>query len=120
SFFWKLLKKNEGGKPTGELAKAIDEKFGSYDKFAEEFGTAALKVFGSGWAWLVKDSDGKLSIIGLHNQDSRLSQGLTPIIGIDVWEHAYYLKYQNPRADYIKAFSDVIDWDFANQQYTGK
>ncbi len=120
SFFWKLLKKNEGGKPTGELAKAIDESFGSFDKFTEEFGAAAAKVFGSGWAWLVKDSDGKLSIIGLPNQDSPLSQGLTPIIGLDVWEHAYYLKYQNRRADYVKAFSDVIDWDFANKQYTGK
>lgn len=120
SFFWKLLKKNSGGKPSGPLAKAIDETFGSYDKFLEQFSAAAMKVFGSGWAWLVQDKDGKLSIIGLPNQDSPISQNLRPIIGLDVWEHAYYLKYQNRRADYVKAFAEVIDWSFAERQFSGR
>ena len=110
ALFWTLLKKNEGGKPTAELAKAIDAKFGSFDAFKQEFTKAALGVFGSGWAWLSVDQAG-LRLETTPNQDSPLSAGRSPILGLDVWEHAYYLKYQNRRADYIAAFFNVIDWD---------
>ncbi len=111
SLFWETLRKNEGGKPVGDLAKSIDATFTSYEAFQKQFAEAATKVFGSGWAWLVADSSKKLSIISTPNQDSPLSQNLTPLLGIDVWEHAYYLKYQNKRADYIAAFWNVIDWE---------
>lgn len=117
SLFWQTLKKNENGKPVGELAKAIDTHFGSFDKFQEAFATAATKVFGSGWAWLVW-KDKKLSIEPSANQDSPLSSGGFPLLGIDVWEHAYYLKYQNRRPDYIKAFQNVINWDFVSDRYS--
>jgi len=113
SLFWQTLKKTENGKPTGELAKAIDASFESFPKFQESFSAAATKVFGSGWAWLVW----KLSIESSANQDSPLSTGGYPLLGIDVWEHAYYLKYQNRRADYIKAFQNVINWDFVGARY---
>jgi superoxide dismutase, Fe-Mn family len=120
SFFWKTLKKNEEGKPSGELAKAIDETFGGYAAFQTKFGEAATKVFGSGWAWLVSDGK-KLSITSTPNQDCPISKPNdkgTPIVGIDVWEHAYYLKYQNRRPEYVKAFWNVINWDYAGEQYT--
>jgi len=116
SLFWQTLKKTENGKPTGELAKAIDASFESFPKFQESFSAAATKVFGSGWAWLVW-KDKKLSIESSANQDSPLSTGGYPLLGIDVWEHAYYLKYQNRRADYIKAFQNVINWDFVGARY---
>jgi len=116
SLFWQILKKNENGKPAGDLAKAIDGNFGSFDKFQDAFNAAAAKVFGSGWAWLVWRGK-KLSVESSANQDSPLSSGGVPLMGIDVWEHAYYLKYQNRRPDYIKAFQNVINWDFVADRY---
>ena len=111
SLFWQLLKKNGGGKPGGELARAIDKKFGSFTAFQDKFTEAATKQFGSGWAWLSLGADGELLVEATPNQDSPISAGRTPLLGIDVWEHAYYLKYQNRRADYITAFYNVINWD---------
>jgi len=115
SLFWKILKKNEGGKPSGALASAIDSTFGSFDKFKEEFAKAATTRFGSGWAWLIKKADGSLAITSTPNQDNPLMDVAdvkgTPLLGLDVWEHAYYLKYQNRRPDYIAAFWNVINWD---------
>jgi superoxide dismutase, Fe-Mn family len=113
-FFWSVLKKDV--KFSGDIADAINAKFGGYDKFKELFSAAAAGVFGSGWAWLV-ESGGNLEIIGLPNQDSPLSQGKTPLLAIDVWEHAYYLKYQNRRPDYIGAFFSVINWDQVNRNF---
>ncbi len=117
SFFWKLLKPNKGARPQGELARAINESFGSFEEFQKQFNEAAAKVFGSGWAWLVVDKDKKLAVVSTPNQDTPVSQGLTPILGLDVWEHAYYLKYQNRRPEYIEAFSNVIDWDQVGNLY---
>lgn len=116
SFFWPLMKKNGGGKPTGSLAKAITDTFGSFEAFQTQFNEAAKKVFGSGWAWLVY-KDGKLSVISTPNQDPVQLQGYKPVIGLDVWEHAYYLKYQNKRPDYIAAWWNVINWDQAQKNY---
>jgi Fe-Mn family superoxide dismutase len=116
SLFWTSLKKGGGGAPKGELAKAIDTAFNNFDGFKMKFTDTAMKQFGSGWAWLVLDGK-KLSIEGLPNQDSPLSSGKTPILGIDVWEHAYYLKYQNRRADYVEAFYKVIDWDAVSARF---
>lgn len=110
SFFWKTLSSNGGGEPTGELAEAIDKKFGSFDAFKEEFGKAAATRFGSGWAWLVSNN-GELEITSTPNQNSPLMEGKTPLLGLDVWEHAYYLNYQNRRPDYVSAFWNVVDWD---------
>ena len=123
SFFWKTLKKNEGGKPSGELASAIDTTFGSYDKFKEEFTKAATTRFGSGWAWLIKKADGTLAITSTPNQDNPLMDVAevkgTPLLGLDVWEHAYYLNYQNRRPDYIAAFYNVINWDEVSKNFKG-
>ncbi|GGJ47832.1 superoxide dismutase [Virgibacillus salexigens] len=116
SLFWKILSPNGGGEPTGELAKKIDTKFGSFDKFKEEFGNAATGRFGSGWAWLVLNN-GDLEIMSTPNQDSPLMEGKTPILGLDVWEHAYYLKYQNKRPDYVSAFWNVVNWDQVAKNY---
>ncbi len=113
TFFWEIMAPNAGGTPTGALKDAIDETFGSFEDFKSEFKTAATGRFGSGWAWLVVDN-GKLSIMSTANQDSPLMEGKTPIIGLDVWEHAYYLKYKNVRPDYIAAFWEVVNWDKAN------
>lgn len=115
SFFWQTLKKDV--KFAGPAADAITKKFGGYDQFKEQFSTASANVFGSGWAWLVV-SQGNLEIVGTPNQDSPLTTGKTPILGLDVWEHAYYLKYQNRRPDYIAAFFNVINWDKVNEFYT--
>jgi superoxide dismutase, Fe-Mn family len=115
SFFWKIMSP-KGGKPDGDLAKAIDKSFESFDKFQAALTDAAMKRFGSGWAWLVADK-GKLEIISTGNQDSPLSKGQTPIMGVDVWEHAYYLKYQNRRADYVKAWWNVVNWKEAGEHY---
>jgi Fe-Mn family superoxide dismutase len=114
SFFWPLLKKNVSF--SGEISDAINAKFGSLEKFKEEFSKAALNQFGSGWAWLVL-SKGKLEIVSTSNQDSPLSQGKIPLLVIDVWEHAYYLKYQNKRADYVSAFFNIINWEQANKNF---
>jgi Fe-Mn family superoxide dismutase len=117
SLFWQMMKKNSGGEPTGELAKAIGASFGSFSTFKEIFSKAALGQFGSGWAWLVWDG-GQLKIESTPNQDSPISQQAIPLLGLDVWEHAYYLKYQNKRADYIAAWWNVVNWDFVSERYT--
>jgi len=116
SLFWQTLKK-DGGAPAGKLAQAIDASFGSLNAFQEHFTKAALGQFGSGWAWLVLGADKKLSIEPTANQDSPVSQGKQPLLGIDVWEHAYYLKYQNRRPEYVAAFLNVINWDFVTKRY---
>ena len=116
SFFWKTLSPNGGGEPTGELADKINAKFGSFDKFKEEFKTAATGRFGSGWAWLVLNN-GELEVTSTANQDSPVMEGKTPLVGLDVWEHAYYLKYQNKRPDYISAFWDVVNWEEVTNNY---
>ncbi|WP_227395141.1 superoxide dismutase [Jeotgalibacillus aurantiacus] len=116
SFFWKILSPNGGGEPTGDLASAINDKFGSFDKFKEEFAAAGAGRFGSGWAWLVVNN-GELEVTSTPNQDSPLTDGKTPILGLDVWEHAYYLKYQNKRPDYINAFWSVVDWNAVDKLY---
>jgi superoxide dismutase, Fe-Mn family len=120
TFFWNILSPKGGGNPKGNLAAAIDKKFGSFDKFKEEFTKAATTRFGSGWAWLTV-SNGEVAVSSTPNQDNPLmdvaeSKG-TPIIGLDVWEHAYYLKYQNKRPDYIAAFWNVVDWDAAEKRF---
>ncbi len=117
SLFWTVLSPNGGGEPSGELADAIDEKFGSFDDFKEKFSSTAAGQFGSGWGWLVVDKSGKLKIISTANQDSPYMHGLTPIFGVDVWEHAYYLKYQNKRPDYLSAIWDVVNWDQVEENY---
>jgi len=110
SFFWQIMAPNAGGQPIGALSDAITQTFGSFDAFKEQFGKAATTRFGSGWAWLTVDSSGALKLESTANQDSPLSQGRTPLLGLDVWEHAYYLKYQNRRPDYIAAFWNVVNW----------
>ncbi|MCB5954643.1 superoxide dismutase [Enterococcus sp. CWB-B31] len=117
SFFWEIMSPNGGGEPTGAIKDAIDEAFGSFDTFKEEFKAAATGRFGSGWAWLVVNN-GKLEIMSTPNQDSPLMEGKTPVLGLDVWEHAYYLKYKNVRPDYIAAFWNVINWDKINKYFT--
>ncbi|KQL53533.1 superoxide dismutase [Heyndrickxia shackletonii] len=116
SLFWKLLSPNGGGEPTGALADAINSKFGSFDKFKEDFAAAAAGRFGSGWAWLVLNN-GELEVTSTPNQDNPLMEGKTPLLGLDVWEHAYYLNYQNRRPDYIKAFWNVVNWDEVSKLY---
>ena len=111
SLFWPILSPNGGGRPEGDLAREIDQVFGSFDGFKEKFAGAAAGQFGSGWAWLGLTGDGKLHVHATPNQDSPLMQGHTPILGLDVWEHAYYLKYQNRRAEYIDAWWNVVNWD---------
>jgi len=110
SLFWELLSAEGGGNPSGALAEAIDNKFGSFDAFKEEFAKAGATRFGSGWAWLVLNG-GELEIMSTPNQDSPIMEGKTPLLGLDVWEHAYYLNYQNRRPDYISAFWNVVNWD---------
>jgi Fe-Mn family superoxide dismutase len=117
SLFWETIGPNGGGKPTGALAAAIDSDLGGFDKFKETFANAAATRFGSGWAFLVVGKDGKLKVYSLPNQDSPIMEGETPILGIDVWEHAYYLKYQNKRPDYIQAFFNVINWAEVGKRY---
>jgi Fe-Mn family superoxide dismutase len=117
TFFWTIMGPKKGGEPTGKLADAIKKTFGDFAKFKEQFSAAAAGRFGSGWAWLVKDKDGGLEIVSTANQDSPLSMGKKPIIGIDVWEHAYYLKYRNVRPDYVKNWWDVVNWDQAAENY---
>jgi Fe-Mn family superoxide dismutase len=116
TLFWQIMGPSGGGEPTGALAAAIDEKFGSASDFKEKFTAAAVGHFGSGWAWLVV-ADGGLEIISLPNQDSPLMEGRTPILGVDVWEHAYYLRYQNKRPDYVGAWWNTINWDEVNSRF---
>ena len=116
SLFWQVLTPNGSGAPTGELADAITSKFGSFESFKEEFTKAAMTRFGSGWAWLVVNN-GQIEVTSTPNQDSPLMEGKTPVLGLDVWEHAYYLNYQNRRPDYITAFWNVVNWDEVSKRY---
>lgn len=117
TFFWEIMGPNAGGAPEGELAAAIDAAFGSFDAFKEKFKTTALGRFGSGWAWLIAGKDGSLSIMSTPNQDNPLMEGKTAILGIDVWEHAYYLKYQYKRAAYVDAWWNVVNWAKVAEHY---
>ncbi len=117
SLFWTVLSPNGGGGPSGDLGAAIDSTFGSLDAFKEKFAAAGATRFGSGWAWLIVTKDGKLEVTSTPNQDSPLMDGNTPILGLDVWEHAYYLNYQNRRPDYITAFWNVVNWDEVAKRY---
>ena len=117
TFYWNCLAPNAGGEPTGELADAINATFGSFAQFKEEFTKCAITTFGSGWAWLVKNADGSLALVSTGNAGCPLTTGQTPILTCDVWEHAYYLKYQNRRAEYLKAFWSVVNWAEAAKYY---
>jgi superoxide dismutase, Fe-Mn family len=117
ALFWETLAPGGAGKPSGDLASAIDKGFGSFDKFKEKFQNAAAGQFGSGWGWLVVDPFGNLKVTATANQDSPLIEGSTPILGVDVWEHAYYLNYQNRRPDYLAAFWNVVNWDVVGENY---
>ena len=110
SLFWEIMSPDGGGEPQGDLASAIDDAFGGFDSFKDEVKTAGVGQFGSGWAWLVHDGSG-LAVVATANQDTPLSDGKTPLLGVDVWEHAYYLKYQNKRPDYIDAWWNVVNWE---------
>ena len=117
TMFWQIMKPNGGGEPTGEIASAIQSSFGSFDAFKTAFSDAGVKQFGSGWAWLTLGQDGKLQISSTPNQDSPLLNGVYPILGNDVWEHAYYLKYQNRRPEYLSNWWNVVNWDEINKRY---
>jgi superoxide dismutase, Fe-Mn family len=119
SFFWEIMSPDGGGAPRGALLDAIIDKFGGFDEFKEQFKQAGVGRFGSGWAWLIKDGDG-VDITTTPNQDTPVMEGKTPIIGCDVWEHAYYLKYQNKRPDYIEAWFNVVNWDEASKRFEGE
>jgi Fe-Mn family superoxide dismutase len=117
SLFWKTISPSGGGQPSGALAAAIESELGGFDKFKETFAAAGATRFGSGWAWLALDKGGKLKVYSLPNQDSPIMEGETPLLGLDVWEHAYYLKYQNKRPDYIAAFWNIVDWNAIGASY---
>ena len=117
SMFWQIIGPSAGGEPTGDLAAAINAAFGSFATFKEKFQAAGIGRFGSGWAWLVLDKDGKLAVSSTPNQDNPMMEGLTPVMGCDVWEHAYYLKYQNRRADYLAAWWNVVNWAEVAKRY---
>ncbi|MEY2493200.1 MAG: superoxide dismutase, Fe-Mn family [Verrucomicrobiota bacterium] len=117
SFFWQIMGPGKGGAPKGKLADDINAAFGGFDPFKEKLAAAGVGRFGSGWAWLIKNKNGKLEITSTPNQDSPLMEGNTPLLGVDVWEHAYYLKYQNRRPDYIKAWWNVVNWDEVAKRY---
>lgn len=117
SMYWEIMGPKGGGAPTGAIATAINTNFGSFDRFKTQFNEAGTKVFGSGWAWLARSTDGKLQIISTPNQDNPITQGLYPIMGNDVWEHAYYLKYQNRRPEYLSAWWNVINWHEVNNRF---
>ena len=119
SLFWEMMSPDGGGEPSGELADAINSAFGSLDAFKGEFKEAGITQFGSGWAWLVKNSDGSVAVTKTANQDSPVSGGQTPLLGVDVWEHAYYLKYQNKRPEYLDAFWNVVNWDYVASRFAG-
>ena len=113
TFFWNSLSPNGGGEPAGKVAEAINSSFGSFDKFKDEFTNAAVGHFGSGWAWLVKDKDGKLKVVQTHDAGNPMTDGLTPVLCCDVWEHAYYIDFRNDRPAYVKAFWGAVNWQFA-------
>ncbi|WP_442602876.1 superoxide dismutase [Paenibacillus sp. KN14-4R] len=117
SLFWEIIGPNGGGEPTGAIAAAIDSELGGFAKFKEDFAKAATTRFGSGWAWLSVNAEGALVVSSTPNQDSPIMEGLTPVLGLDVWEHAYYLNYQNKRPDYIAAFWNVVNWEAVNARY---
>ena len=117
TMFWQIMKPSGGGEPTGDLASAIQQAFGSFDQFKAAFNDAGLKRFGSGWTWLVLNPSGQLQVISTANQDSPLMDGMYPVMGNDVWEHAYYLKYQNRRGDYLNAWWNVVNWDEIARRY---
>jgi Fe-Mn family superoxide dismutase len=117
SLFWQMMSPDGGGEPGGELGEAITSAFGSFDAFKEEFKNAGIGQFGSGWAWLVKDASGNLAVTKTANQDSPISDGQMPLLGADVWEHAYYLKYQNKRPAYLDAFWNVVNWDYVAEKF---
>lgn len=117
SMFWRIMGPNAGGAPSGKLAEEINATFGSFDAFKEKFEAAGLGRFGSGWAWLIVNKSGKLEIVSTPNQDNPLMDGNKPVLGCDVWEHAYYLKYQNRRADYLKGWWNVVNWAEVNKNY---
>jgi|SRR5579872_1503674 len=117
SMFWLMMQKKGGGQPKGSVAESIKKEFQTFEQFQEKFNVAAKSVFGSGWAWLCVNKEGKLAVVSTPNQDSPLTQGITPLLGLDVWEHAYYLKYQNKRPDYISAWWHVINWDYLEDHY---
>ena len=119
TFFWEVMKKNGGGSARGQIGDEITKKFGSFDAFKQQFSTAAKTVFGSGWAWLVMDKSGDIAVVTTPNQDSPVMKGAQPILGLDVWEHAYYLQYENRRPDYIEAWWHVVDWDKVEENYRG-
>ncbi len=117
TFFWTIIGPKAGGAPVGKVAEAINQTFGSFDAFKEKFAQAATTRFGSGWAWLSRGKDGKLEVASTPNQDSPIMEGKTPLLGIDVWEHAYYLHYQNRRPDYIAAFWNVVNWTEVEKRF---
>jgi superoxide dismutase, Fe-Mn family len=117
SLFWESMKPGGGGEPTGELADAINAKFGSFSDFQAAFKDAGVNQFGSGWSWLVADGSGGVDVVPSANQDNPISNGQTPLLGVDVWEHAYYLKYQNKRPDYIDAWWNTVDWDKVAERF---
>jgi Fe-Mn family superoxide dismutase len=117
SLFWNIMGPDGGGEPDNEVGEAITKAFGDFANFKEQFTDAAKSRFGSGWSWLVIDGDGSLSVISTANQDSPIMDGYTPLLGLDVWEHAYYLKYQNKRPDYVDAWWNVVDWNKVNENY---
>jgi len=119
NLFWNIIGPNAGGAPSGKLAEAVKSTFGGFDQFKEKFNVAAMGRFGSGWAWLVKDGAGKLDISSTANQDSPISEGKTPLLTLDVWEHAYYLKYQNRRVEYISAWWNVVNWPEVEKRFLG-
>src|ERR687888_1678343 len=120
SLFWQIMGPNGGGEPSGRLAEAIQSAFGDFATLKDTLSKAAIGQFGSGWGWLVRDSGGKLSVIARPNQDSPLMEGLTPVLGVDVWEHAYYLKYQNNRPDYVAAWWNTVNWDAVAERFGGE
>ncbi len=117
TMFWGIMGPNKGGAPSGQLADALGQAFGDFENFKKQFNEAGTKQFGSGWVWLVRGKDGKLQITSTPNQDNPMSQGSFPVMGNDVWEHAYYLKYQNRRADYLSAWWNVVDWDAVARRF---
>jgi Fe-Mn family superoxide dismutase len=118
TFFWQIMGPGGGGEPSGELAQAIESTFGGFDSLKSQINDAGVKRFGSGWTWLVRDSGGAVTVVSTPNQDSPVMEGQAPVIGIDVWEHAYYLKYQNRRPDYLEAWWNVINWEAVAQRYS--